>query len=269
MRRLTIPELGLKGIFVKKLVWRAETNQIIGLGEHCFVIDTNSGKVVREFDLTSELLRDVEISSDGKIIAGINDKNADSVYAFRAPSDADFKTIENRGVRLWNARNGKFLRSLDQKYQSQYAIAFSKSGNIVASDATEGAIQLWETSGGRKLRNLKPPKNSSFYLWPYKGGIQFSPTENLLAVVGYPATVYLYDAGTGKIQRTLKSNGQNEIDTLCFSSDGKILFTLRTQRHYHPLAHSLNHVASTCSVIIGLKIKRFFSANFSRKIENF
>lgn len=227
-RRITIPEFGLKGLPIKKLVWRAETNQIFGIGESCFVLDANSGKVVRQFDLSSEELRDVELSPDGTMMASVNEKEP-SVLFSKPRTKAEIESIYGRDVRLWDARNGKLLRSLEHKYHSQSEIAFSKNGGIVVGNTNAIEIQLWDANSGHKLRVLLAPNKSGFPLYELgsSGTIQFSPTENLLAIAWRPSKVCLYDADTGRLQRTLKSSSQFAIQNLCFSPDGKYLFTMQ------------------------------------------
>lgn len=134
---------------------------------------------------------------------------------------------KNDGIQLWDLRSKKLLRTLAISGQN-YALAFSKNGNMIAgsiaSKTLPDKIQIWNTHNGQLIHTLKTPPHPMPYF--NMGTIQFSPTENLLAVPGMLETVYLYDADTGKLQRTLHSNTQLLISDLRFSSDGKYLFML-------------------------------------------
>ena len=189
-----------------------------------------SGKLIRTSSIAHEELADVDLSPDGKMIAGVNwvQHYVGSVGEGKFPFD--YWTAERQGVRLWDAHSGKLLRTLDQKHQSRFDVAFSHDGKFLASDVTPGeggilAVQLWNPSTGRLLRTLKIPTNvADVYT------IQFSPAENLLMVVGHQGNIFLWNAETGQLERTLKNKNYGKYYTTDtrFSPNGKSLFAART-----------------------------------------
>ena len=206
-----------------KLIWRANSNQVFLLGETCTTIDANSGQVLRRFLLphASSWWNDVELSPDGTTLVSVRQRKP------------NVPASENTAAHLWDARSGKLLRTIGQTLASSREIAFSQDGTVLAADVTlpksSMIIQLWDVKSGKPLRNLKAPIKAAtslgleFLDYPHK--LQFSPTENLLAIPAIPDSIVLWNADTGKVERTLQGTAHTILADFCFSADGKFLVT--------------------------------------------
>ena len=206
-----------------KLVWRANDNWVFLLGATCIMMKANSGQVLHRFSLlrASSWWNDVELSPDGTTLASVRQRKP------KVPES------ENTAAHLWDARDGKLLRTIGQTWASSKKIAFSHDGNLLAADVTlpksSMTIQLWNLKTGKALRNLKAPTKAATSLglqfFDYPRRLQFSPTENLLAIPSFPDSIVLWNADTGKVERTLKGTARTFLADFCFSSDGKFLVT--------------------------------------------
>lgn len=223
--RTETPGLDFNGYDDAKLVWRSASAQLIALGSKCFVWDTKSKTTVRKLTLSSDMLSDIEISPDGKMIAGVNKTDFRFVYP---GGKVERRKGVRKGVRLWDARDGELLRTLDQAHQSRYCIEFSHDGSLLASDVTPQdnkmtvAIQLWNPRTGQLLRNLTIPKAFS-KAYAMQFSLQFAPDDNRLAFVGAGPTILLWNADTGKLLKTIKIKGKSEIANFRFLPNGDYL----------------------------------------------
>lgn len=219
LRRTLLPNLNSRQL--SKLVWSMRSHQIFALGDPCFIVDSRSGKITRILSLTKNMIKDFELSPDGAVIAGVEVQGKDR------------NDMERTTIRLWNAENGKLLRTLQQKVGRSDGIAFSTTGNLIAADLNLNRIsfnanphiQIWNARTGQKLSVLRSSGSSQTGF--YGGKICFSPTANLLSAPVSPDSVVLYNADTKKVQRTLLGNLSGYLADTGFSPDGKFLFTLK------------------------------------------
>ncbi len=137
----------------------------------------------------------------GSMMASVNEKEPSVLFSKPRTISGNLKAFTGEMCACGMRRNGKLLRSLEHKYHSQSEIAFSKNGGIVVGNTNAIEIQLWDANSGHKLRVLLAPNKSGFPLYELglSGTIQFSPTENLLAIAWRPSKVCLYDADTREI----------------------------------------------------------------------
>lgn len=125
--------------------------------------------------------------------------------------------------KLWNARTGELLRTLEDhkavtphNYPSMlYAVTFSSDGRLLATGDKVGHVAIWNVENGEKLGEVEAPV---MYTWDPKqrrhsiGGIRalaFSHSSKLLAVggigtignidhLGGPSRIELFEWETGK-----------------------------------------------------------------------
>lgn len=161
----------------------------------------------------------------------------------------------NKTVKLWEAAEGREVRTLEGHTADVRAVAFSPDGIHLASGGYDETIRVWEVRTGREPRTLaghtgavnsldfspdgrylaSASLDGTIRLWEMATGITvrtlkgkigrsvaFSPDARLLAGGGYDSTVRIWDAGTGNEIRTLTGH-REVVDCVAFSPDGRYL----------------------------------------------
>ena len=94
-------------------------------------------------------------------------------------------------------------------------LAFSPDATTLASGDENGAILLWNTRTGKRLKRIAGKKNRIICL-------AFSPKGKLLASSGYDKTIRLWDVATGKLSSALEDHDAPVI-SLVFAPNGMTL----------------------------------------------
>ena len=138
----------------------------------------------------------IAYSTDGKMIASGGEKN----------------------VKLWDARNGRLLATLEGHWDSVRTVAFSPDGKTIAS-GSQATIRLWEaTTGSLRAEWQTLPGNLS--------SLAFSPDGRTLAVgngnfdKGNP--VELWDVASGRQRAKLLGHASN-VHSAAYSPDGRVI----------------------------------------------
>ena len=58
-------------------------------------------------------------------------------------------------VRLWNVQNGTCIRVLSQHQDLVYLVAFSPSGEYLASGLLAGQLYIWKIREGKHVKSFK------------------------------------------------------------------------------------------------------------------
>jgi WD40 repeat protein len=162
---------------------------------------------------------------------------------------------EDRTVKLWEVAQALAERDeLVAHSGSVESMAFTPDGQTIVSGGQDGWIRRWNVATGRQLAPLGVPEDnrpvSNFAispdgrtlagsragLWDLKTAqllkivseenttlsVAFSPVEAIVAMV-HPGSIRLCDAVTGKLLRSLKIPLQHAVNSLVFTTDGRIL----------------------------------------------
>ena len=62
---------------------------------------------------------------------------------------------DDNTVKLWEARSGKLLRTLEGHQSSVCSVAFDPQGGTLASGSDDNTVKLWEARSGKLLRTLE------------------------------------------------------------------------------------------------------------------
>jgi WD40 repeat protein len=138
----------------------------------------------------------IAYSPDGKMIASGGEKN----------------------VKLWDARTGRLLATLEGHWDGVRTVAFSPDGKTIAS-GSQATIRLWEaTTGSLRAEWQTLPGNLS--------SLAFSPDGRTLAVgngnfdKGNP--VELWDVASGRQRAKLLGHASN-VYSAAYSPDGRVI----------------------------------------------
>ncbi|MFH7026590.1 MAG: DnaJ domain-containing protein [Heteroscytonema crispum UTEX LB 1556] len=128
---------------------------------------------------------------------------------------------DDKTVRLWNLKTGKWLYIFAGQAEAVLSVAISPDGRILASGSVDRKITSWKL-------DTKAFLNTFFYLnSPYSHNgfvysVAFSPDGKILASGSADNTIRIWGRYTGELKRTL--NGHSDaILSVAISPDGKTL----------------------------------------------
>lgn len=121
---------------------------------------------------------------------------------------------EGNAVEVFGA-GGRLLRSLAGHSDKVDAVAFSRSGSVLATGGRDKAVILWEAATGRMLQSLR---NHSSWI----RAVRFSPEGRQLITLEYIGDIKLWDWESGRLLRRLQGSG-GRCEVVDFSPDGKLL----------------------------------------------
>jgi RNA polymerase sigma factor (sigma-70 family) len=127
-------------------------------------------------------------------------------------------------VDLWDGRDGKLLRTLQQDGAEVAYVAFSPDGTSLAVSEPLGTVRFWQVPSGRpgEVWPPKPGRGELFY-----SGLHFSPDGRLLCVNDYPRRIRVIEVAGGK--QLWQGDGLSFAEA--FSPDGTTLLVARRDRH--------------------------------------
>ena len=163
-------------------------------------------------------------------------------------------------IKLWNAGDGSFRKTLPSHTTGTYGVAFSPDNLTLASANTDGSVRLWKVNQNTNATVLTghtgdvncvayAPNGSilasgdssgKIIRWnaatgalldsPMSGhtgsisSIAFSPDSSLIVSGSDDQTIKIWNAGTGAIVRTLTGHA-SRISAIALSTDGLTLFS--------------------------------------------
>jgi WD40 repeat protein len=146
-----------------------DDKHIVSTNSTVQILDTTSGRVVRELVEKNGTPLSAAFSADGKYI---------------------LTTSTNRSVTLWDPATGRVVRSFPNHRETIAAAHFSPDGTLVVS-ADDYAAEIYEVSTGRRIRELNATE-----FGPITNAV-FSPDSKFVAVTSLRSVVVL-EAATGK-----------------------------------------------------------------------
>ena len=118
-------------------------------------------------------------------------------------------------IKLWDARSGALLRTLDGHANEVRSVAFAPDGKTLASGSDDKTIKLWDARSGKLVRTLEGHTDRVY-------SVAFAPDGNMLASGSWDSTIKLWDARSGALLRTLDGHA-NEVLSVAFAPDGQTL----------------------------------------------
>lgn len=130
------------------------------------------------------------------------------------------------GYRLsqWDAKTGRIIRTFNKSALAD-AIAVSPNSELVVSNGFKSVLQLWEVGSGRLFRETE---GLAMFSSGHSGkvtSLAFAPDGLRIASASDDYTLKLWDATTGKIQRTIQAYPGSKAKAVTFSPDSSKLLS--------------------------------------------
>jgi WD40 repeat protein len=159
-------------------------------GKAAKIWDVSTGTQIDMLIGHSEIVHSAEYSPDGGVIVTAS---------------------EDGTVKLWNAQNGKEIRSIEiTKKGWAYDAAFHPNGRSVAIGARGGLAGIWDVSNGRRIRTFSGHRRAI-------SSVAFSPNGKYIATSSIDNTARIWEVSDGRLLQTLHGENVREIN---FSPDG-------------------------------------------------
>ncbi|MBW4619092.1 MAG: NACHT domain-containing protein [Cyanosarcina radialis HA8281-LM2] len=126
-------------------------------------------------------------------------------------------------VRLWDARTGACLKTLQGYQGAVRTVTWSLPCGVLASGSDDGIVRLWNAETGNCDRTLSRADSSrrsisSARIWC----ASWSPDGKMLATVSDEQTVRLWNLGTGYCWKTFEGH-TNAVWSVAWSPDGQTI----------------------------------------------
>ena len=202
-----------KGEDVLTMAWSPDNNYLAVSIYHGAIIiwDVQTGEQIQFLGEQAQLFKAVgentialEWASDGKRLISLEGHPFASTY--------------NQRLVVWDVETGEQLRSLNEGRGPVFGVAWSPSGELLASTIGKGEVAIWQSSNGRKLRSLYVPDDEIYNL-------AWSPDGKFLALGGHDLTIW----DTQNERRILYDQpdySYQGIAEVAWSPDGKKLASL-------------------------------------------
>jgi hypothetical protein len=185
----------------------AAASGIAGLSGAAWIWEWETENPPRKFGGHRDVLYDAELSPDGALLA-----------------TAGYDRI----IRLWNAADGKLLRSIDVHKGAIFDLAWHPSGKILASASADETVKLWRVADGVRLDTLNQPQGE-------QRSVFFSADGAFVLSAGADKRIHLWklvSRDAPALNPLVHSRFAHEsgIAALAVSSDGKTVFSSADDR---------------------------------------
>ena len=132
-----------------------------------------------------------------------------------SPDGTRIAAATTKDIWLYDARSGVALKLLTGHTDSVRTVAFSPSGNTLASGGSDGTVRGWNVRAGTLFETIQGHGGSVL-------SVRFSPDGATLASAGADKLIRLWDVWNGDFKGTLAGHLE-PVDTIAFSPDGSII----------------------------------------------
>ena len=132
-----------------------------------------------------------------------------------SPDGRRIAAATREDIWMYDARSGVTLKLLTGHTDSVLTVAFSPSGNTLASGGSDGTVRGWNVRSGTLFETITAHGRSV-------RSVRFSPDGSTLASAGADKLIRLWDVWNGELRRTFVGHS-GSLDTVAFSPDGLTL----------------------------------------------
>ncbi len=242
----TASTLGTFG-YMQDMAFSPGGNRLMLAGANLIMVrDVKSGEIIRRF-YTDQRFHDVKMLAGGKLIAAAERDQVRVwsiatgrqvrrfkqfmavVYCCAATPDGN-KLIIGGGAKYLHVvslRTGRLLSRIDGLPSYANDVAVSPDGKMVAAAGVNGAISLFDLQTGELVTSLNDDVSDTVQNAKRRSHafrIEFSPDGRYLASSGIHGSILLWNLRTREA-KLLGDVALYEQPAICFSSDGRFLFT--------------------------------------------
>ncbi len=214
--------------------------------------DLNSGEQIAHFAIHSYLITDIGFSPDGRTAISSDSQGEiilwdlfteGEIQRFKghiAPVlDADFtpdgrfilsasgvpdpgaELVQEESLRIWDAKSGKHIRSLEHSLSDVFQIAISPDGHqALVAHIVDVTTRLWDLESGQEIRTYQEHPDSALPIF----NVAFTPDGKRGISGNFDGTISLWDLETGTLlQRFSEHTGP--IWAMAVSPDGKMILS--------------------------------------------
>jgi len=199
--------------------------------------DSDTGKVIKEFDKIDSYKPDVALSPDGRYGLWFREREAfiwdiksgEKIYTLKRHDDLVTSVAfspdsrfaltggETGTLNLWEAASGRHIRTFLTKDMGPLGtareLAFSSDGRYVLCGTLDAKVRLWEVNTGKLVQVMEGKTE-------WLNVVALSPDGTRAFAGGPDMTVKMWDCATGAILATFTGHA-SDIYTLAFSADGR------------------------------------------------
>ena len=129
-----------------------------------------------------------------------------------SPDGRRIAAATREDIWMYDARSGVAIKLLTGHTDSVLTVAFSPSGNTLASGGSDGTVRGWNVRSGTLFETIEGHGGSV-------RSVRFSPDGSTLASAGADKLIRLWDVWNADLKRTLVGHSE-PVDTVAFSPHG-------------------------------------------------
>jgi WD40 repeat protein len=210
------------------VAWSADGTRLAAYSDY--------GQLVTVWDKSGNIIKSMEQHAGGPYLGSSLEFLKDRNILLTSPAVRDSPQDEHVSLSVWDIQQGALVRTIDgpdstQDWRSNWADRFVTTSDkssvaTVTYRITTPYVSIFSTQTGHLIRNIPVGPDTGPAVESAQS-IVFSHDDHYLAVGTIRGKVLLFDAGSGKLLRTIQAYGHTAagVYALAFSPDGRFVAT--------------------------------------------